>query len=384
MSKAVIDVSKHQVVIDWEQVYGNVDGAIIRCGYGNNVPAQDDKQFNRNVEECVRLGIPFGIYFYSYATNDVQIESEVNHFLRLASPYKDKMTYPAYLDLEEPGTENGCVERAKIWVNRVREAGFEVGIYANEYWFHNYIKNGLDGLTKWVAKYGENNGQKNTAPVVDGMDAWQYTSRYIVPGINGGVDMSEFYKEFVKEQPVKNESVPEARQHKVGEIVSVSSYYNSSTDPIEKAIYRNHDNLVIGRVLDTDVHNPYRLDRNGVAIGWCNDGDIRSVGAVTRKTNEEVAAEIFHEQGGWGTGDERKRKLEEQGYDWSVIQNLVSSMMNKSNVQQTQAKYVSVRSGETMSSIARTNGISLDELKKLNPQISDYNKIFVGQKIRVK
>lgn len=64
--------------------------------------------------------------------------------------------------------------------------------------------------------------------------------------------------------------------HKVGENVVVSSYYCSSTDPIEKAIIK-YKTATIGKVLDKDVHNPYRLDNNGIAIGWCNDGDIRQV-----------------------------------------------------------------------------------------------------------
>ena len=68
--------------------------------------------------------------------------------------------------------------------------------------------------------------------------------------------------------------------HSVGEVVTVSSYYVSSTDSIEKAIIKTQADLTISKVLDTDVHNPYRLDRNGVAIGWCNDGDIRSIGSV--------------------------------------------------------------------------------------------------------
>lgn len=62
--------------------------------------------------------------------------------------------------------------------------------------------------------------------------------------------------------------------HGIGEVVTVSSYYNSSTDGFEKAIYKPLENVTIGRIID-NVHNPYRLDRAGVAMGWCNDGDIR-------------------------------------------------------------------------------------------------------------
>ncbi len=37
---------------------------IIRVGYGY---LMEDKYFQYNVSECNRLGIPYGIYLYSYA-----------------------------------------------------------------------------------------------------------------------------------------------------------------------------------------------------------------------------------------------------------------------------------------------------------------------------
>lgn len=46
MAYKVIDVSYHNGIIDWNKVKEDgVDGAIIRCGYGDNIAAQDDKQW---------------------------------------------------------------------------------------------------------------------------------------------------------------------------------------------------------------------------------------------------------------------------------------------------------------------------------------------------
>ena len=42
MSKKIIDVSEHQGTINWEAVKGQIDGAIIRCGYGDDLASQDD------------------------------------------------------------------------------------------------------------------------------------------------------------------------------------------------------------------------------------------------------------------------------------------------------------------------------------------------------
>ena len=52
-----IDVSEHNGKIDWEKVKSSgIDFAIIRCGYGMDLPKQDDKYWQYNVTECERLG----------------------------------------------------------------------------------------------------------------------------------------------------------------------------------------------------------------------------------------------------------------------------------------------------------------------------------------
>ena len=82
MSLRVIDVSEHQGIIDWNRVKSQIDGAILRVGYGDNIASQDDWTWKRNADECTRLGIPFGAYIYSYATSMAQADSEAQHALR--------------------------------------------------------------------------------------------------------------------------------------------------------------------------------------------------------------------------------------------------------------------------------------------------------------
>lgn len=54
-----IDVSEWQEKIDWEKAKNYIDFAILRCGYGMNDTFQDDEEFERNINECERLNIPF-------------------------------------------------------------------------------------------------------------------------------------------------------------------------------------------------------------------------------------------------------------------------------------------------------------------------------------
>lgn len=187
----VIDVSEHNGVIDWEKVKPHIDGAILRVGYGIDIQKQDDKYFKRNADECTRLGIPFGVYIYSYADTVEKAKSEAAHILRLIKGYK--LSYPVYYDLEEKGTEKGAVERANIFGDIIEKAGYMCGIYANLNWWNNYLK-GLDRFTKWVAQYHRECTYKGS-----NLDMWQYSEKGEISGIRGYVDMNDCYRDFPSE-----------------------------------------------------------------------------------------------------------------------------------------------------------------------------------------
>ena len=53
-------------------------------------------------------------------------------------------------------------------------------------------------------------------------------------------------------------------------------------------------------------------------------------------------------------------------------------------VENKKEQYYTVKKGDTSSKIAKTHGISLREFSALNPSITNLNKIYVGQKVRVK
>lgn len=191
MSKKLIDVSEHQGSIDWEKVKPQIAGAILRCGYGMDQTDQDDEQFNRNADECTRLGIPFGVYIYSYANTLERVKSEAAHVLRLVKGYQ--LAYPIYLDLEEPGTEKGAVERAVAFGEIIEAAGYWCGVYANLNWWENHLQ-GLERFTKWVAQYNSECQYQG-----EHLDIWQYSSKGRVDGIEGPVDMNECYRDFPAE-----------------------------------------------------------------------------------------------------------------------------------------------------------------------------------------
>lgn len=190
MERKIIDVSEWQGVIDWPKAKPHIDGVILRCGCGTGY---DDKQWARNIAECERLGIPFGVYLYSYAKTVADAKKEAEHVLRMIAGHK--LSYPVYFDAEQGGTEKVCNQTAKTFCETIEGAGYFVGIYSTAYWFAHYLKD--DGrYTRWVASWGTNNGQPQAKPNVKSMAMWQFTSVGKIPGVNGNVDVSLCYEDF--------------------------------------------------------------------------------------------------------------------------------------------------------------------------------------------
>ena len=197
MQRTIIDVSEHQGVIDWEKVKPHIDGAIIRCGYGDDDKSQDDKQWTRNVSECERLGIPHGVYLYSYANTMEHARSEVEHVRRLLKGHK--LQYPVYFDTENPGCEALSRKASEYFCSEVEKMGYWAGIYTFESWYNTYLA-GLTKYTLWIAKFGINDGKPHDKPNVGAtVDMWQYSSMARVAGITGNVDISYCYRDFPAE-----------------------------------------------------------------------------------------------------------------------------------------------------------------------------------------
>lgn len=206
-AKGVIDVSEWQGDIDWAKAKADgVEGVIIRLGYGwgNNA----DKKAQRNISECKRLGIPFGIYWYSYAdTPSIAKEegADVVAKLKQFGVNPSDLAYPVYYDLEKwtweghqpPTDPNVYNDIVNNWYSALQSAGYKnLGVYSYTSYLQGPLKHAdIYAKTTWVAQYGARMGFDSFPTDSRG---WQYTSSGKVDGISGNVDMNAFgNKEFV-------------------------------------------------------------------------------------------------------------------------------------------------------------------------------------------
>ena len=204
MSTKGIDVSHYQGNVNWEKVKPQIDFAILRMGLGDDIPSQDDKQFERNYAECVRLGIPFAVYFFSYAVNKAKVQTEIAHIKRLLNG--KKINAPVYIDVENTrGLDWRKISNAELlgimqeFNAQLNALGYKMGIYSSRsaFWNEKMTDKWYDGISKWVAEYGDKVNNFNRT-----YDIWQHTSKGRIDGISGNVDMNVMYNSiFTAEQP---------------------------------------------------------------------------------------------------------------------------------------------------------------------------------------
>ena len=200
--KKVIDVSEHNGRIsDWKKVIDDngVDGVIVRLGYSGT----EDKELAYNIKELNRLGIPYGVYLYTYAENETDAENDANQTIELLKKYKMNLSYPIYYDVENweyvnktkraPSDTGIWVKIINKYMATMKKAGYQnVKVYSYRQLLQTRL-NHPDILqhVNWVAAYTDALDWNN--PHYSGEKGWQYTSSEYLKGIRGHVDVSVWY-----------------------------------------------------------------------------------------------------------------------------------------------------------------------------------------------
>lgn len=196
----IIDVSTFQGVIDWNKVKdeGELYGAILRAGYGKG---NIDAQFVRNATECNRLGIPIGVYWFSYALNAADATEEAKYCLSAIQNFKIELPvcFDFEYDSESYMKKKGVTPKrdlntaiVKAFCQVVEKAGYYSMVYANND-FLSYHFADLSAYDLWLAQWPKT---VNLSKPPRKCGIWQWGSS-TVPGISGTVDTNESYRDYV-------------------------------------------------------------------------------------------------------------------------------------------------------------------------------------------
>ena len=182
-----IDVSKHNLAIDWSQVPSSgVSFVFVKAGSTNS---GIDPYFDANMRGANGAGLRTGVYLYSYATNVEEAKNEANQLLQWIGSYT--VNYPVVYDVEAPCHKNMSQGQLQELINAfcsiIEANGYYPVVYSSRNMFRDKIGN--IGYDKWVAQYAD-------ALEYEGASFWQNTSHGSVAGIPTRVDMNYQFKDY--------------------------------------------------------------------------------------------------------------------------------------------------------------------------------------------
>ena len=193
-SRVGIDVSSWQYDIDWEAVAAaGAEFAIIRIGYRGSETGliNPDKYAQQNLAGAAAAGLDIGVYFFSQALNEEEVQEEIDFILDIIKDYE--ITMPVVFDWEYISDEARTADMDArtltdlniYFCETMEEAGYTPMIYFNSYQAKNMMfLYELEDYPFWLAYYS----YRMNYPYR--VEMWQYTSTGRVPGIGGNVDIN--------------------------------------------------------------------------------------------------------------------------------------------------------------------------------------------------
>lgn len=312
-----IDISKWQSGIDLSAV--NADFVIVKATEGIGYV---DKSCDGFFQKALSLGKKLAFYHFARPTNDAVREADF--FYENCKGYFGKAI--PILDWESGNTSN--VEWAKRWLDRVYQlSGVKPVIYMSESVVNAYDWSSVAAADYglWVAKYRDNNPD--------------YNYSMANAGTRPKVKWWKFYCMW--------QWTSSGRLNGYNGNLDCNVFYG------DKSTW----DAYVGKSTSAAKPQP------------------KPVSKTTAQLAEEVIA------GQWGNGADRKKSLNDAGYDYNAVQNAVNQKMAAKK--QTAYVYYVVKRGDTLSAIASKYGTTYQHLAQING-IANPNRIYAGQKIRVK
>ena len=200
----IMDVSRWQGRIDWDKVKASslISGVMLKTVSTNRKLSKRkdglyiDPTFERNYAECKRLGIPVGVYYYTYAVSHTSADAELA-MLKTALTGKI-FELPICVDVEDNKLrklgKQALTDLTAYALATIERWGFYALLYTGLNFGETRLYMGGATLRKydvWVAAYRDD---KPTPAWSFGM--WQYTDEGTIPGVSKGVDLSHAYKDY--------------------------------------------------------------------------------------------------------------------------------------------------------------------------------------------
>lgn len=124
----------------------------------------EDAQFANNLQGCRNVGMPLGIYMYSYATDTSKAANEANYVVGLLRKYgvrPSELQYPVYYDMESNNSVAGLsvdqnAANAETFISILNANGYTANVYSYTSYLNSNLNNPrIHKYVSWVAQYGK-------------------------------------------------------------------------------------------------------------------------------------------------------------------------------------------------------------------------------------
>lgn len=199
-----IDIAKWNKINNYQSVRNaGVQFAIVKVINSSNKP---DSRFYEHVAGCNSAGIPiFGGYTYSYANTEEKAKKSADAFVNTA---KQKRIGTMWLDLEDNAVKNlgsKILNIINIYKMFAKSANMDFGIYTGAAYYNPHLKpyaKEIADIPIWWARYPFTKNYSISSDIPSSkylpsgieLSGWQYSSKGIINGINGYVDLNIWYE----------------------------------------------------------------------------------------------------------------------------------------------------------------------------------------------
>lgn len=323
----ILDISHHQIPsrMNYDQLAKQVDLVIIRTQYGSRIL---DRHYKTHHREFQKRGVPTAAYAWVRGVSVADMEKEATDFYNRTKQFNPTFWF---LDVEEQSMSD-MRKGTNAFLNKLRKLGAKkVGIYVGHHLYKKFNLNLNEADAVWIPHYGKNNGKPNSKPSY-ACDIHQYTDKGRLNGYSGYLDLNRI----ISDKPL--------------------SYFTDGKQAPSKP--KKNSNKSSSKKISTS--NKTYTVKSGDTLSHIAKRYGTSVGKLVSLNGIKNPNLIYPGQ-----------KLKVNG----------SAPKSKSKI--SSKKYHTVKAGDTVSELAVKYGVKQSQIKKWN-NLANINKIYVGQKLRVK
>ncbi len=199
-----VDISSKQGVVDFKKLKkAGCDYVMIKVGgrgYSSGEVVLDEK-LKDYMNGAEKAGLDIGVYFFSQAVNEDEIEEEVETLLEAIKDYD--IDYPVVFRMQEIEGDMARVESldidsrtelASIFLEEVADAGYTPMLYGNKEWL--VTKLDLEALSRYDVWLSQ---KADTPDYPYEFTMWQYETEGTISGVGEETGLNISFKDYSEE-----------------------------------------------------------------------------------------------------------------------------------------------------------------------------------------